>query len=389
MTTAASMPPPKVDPETLVLRGRPPRAIRFRRHLIIGIAAIGSASLVGITWIALQPKLLRTAQVESDLSTPNRQGPRSELSALPSTYGDVPKLGPPLPGDLGRPILRAQRVREERARSTTSDDATARYQAYQEAVRTARQSPILVQTGASRGGLSANVLQSETPTAPSAASTAIKAPAGDNSADASDTRDDVNPHRMRPPASAHILSAGSVIAASLITGLNSDLPGIAIAQVTQAVLDSPTGLIILIPQGSRLIGRYDNRTSAGQKRLQLVWQRILFPDGRSLQLDDMPATDGAGRSGLTDQVDTHADALFGGAAISTMLGVGTELALDGDGTLVDAVRQGSQQSVSRAGDQLVGRRLNIMPTIVIRPGAPVRLLVKRDLILAPWKESQR
>lgn len=380
--------PPKVDPETWVLRNRPPRAIRFRRGLIIGIAAIGSASVIGIAWMALQPRLLRTAPIESDLSAPNQQTPTSELSNLPSTYGDFPKLGPPLPGDLGRPILRAQRAREEGAGTSVQAEAADQHQARLDALRSARQSPILVQTGPSVSrppAASNDIAPIVQPPAPAVADTS----AAEGFANRLDPTGDVNPHRLSMPTTPHILSAGSVIPASLLTGLNSDLPGIAIAQVTQDVFDGPTGQVILVPQAARLIGRYDSRTSTGQRRLQLVWQRILLPDGRSLRLDNMPATDSAGRSGLTDKVDAHADALLGGTAISTMLGVGTELALDGDGRIVDAIRQGSQQSVMRAGDQLVESRLNSAPTIVVRPGAPVRLLVQRDLILAPWKGGDR
>ena len=140
---------PKVDPETLVLRGRPPRPIRFRRALIISIVAIGSASLIGIAWMALQPKLLRTAPAESDLSAPNRQTPTSELSTLPSTYGDVPKLGPPLPGDLGRPILRAQRARDQGVGTPVRPGGADERPARLEVLRSARRSPILVHTGTS------------------------------------------------------------------------------------------------------------------------------------------------------------------------------------------------------------------------------------------------
>lgn len=392
MTTEATAAPsvqPKADPETLVLRTRPPRTIRFRRGLIICIAAIGSASLIGIAWMALQPKLLRTAPTESDLSAPNLQTPTSELATLPSSYGDVPKLGPPLLGDLGRPIFRAQRAREEEVGTPVRAEVADRRQAHLDALRSARQSPILVQTGPSVSAAPTVSSIDTAPTAQTSAPGAADTSIAERFAGRLDPKDDANPHQLSRPTSPHILSAGSVIPASLITGLNSDLPGIAIAQVTQDVLDSPTGRVVLIPQAARLIGRYDSQTSTGQRRLQLVWQRILLPDGRSLRLDNMPATDNAGRSGLTDKVDTHSDTLFGGAAISTMLGVGTELALDGDGRLVDAIRQGSQQSMTRAGDQLVGSRLNIAPTIVIRPGAPVRLLVERDLILAPWKGSDR
>ncbi|TCM22973.1 TrbI/VirB10 family protein [Novosphingobium sp. ST904] len=191
-------------------------------------------------------------------------------------------------------------------------------------------------------------------------------------------------HALTPAASANMLSAGSVIAGSLITGLRSDLPGLVIAQVTQQVFDSATGRTLLIPQGARLIGSYDSLVAFGQKRALIVWQRIVMPDGSSIRLDNVPATDMSGYAGLEDQVDAHTWQVIKGAAISTLLGVGSDLTLTGESDLVQAIRQSTQQSVSRAGDQLVSRSLQVQPTITIRPGAPVRLVVQRDLVLEPW-----
>ncbi|WP_343227792.1 TrbI/VirB10 family protein [Sphingobium phenoxybenzoativorans] len=197
---------------------------------------------------------------------------------------------------------------------------------------------------------------------------------------------DINPHQIKSPSSPNILSAGSVISASLITGLRSDLPGLVTAQVTERVYDSATGSILLVPQGARLIGSYDSVIAFGQSRALLVWQRIIFPDGRSLQLDNVPATDPSGYAGLADKVDFHTWSLLKGVAISTMLGVGANLTFSGESDLVQAIRESTQQNVSRAGDQITSRNLGIQPTITIRPGAPVRLLVHRDLVLTPWKE---
>jgi type IV secretion system protein TrbI len=193
-----------------------------------------------------------------------------------------------------------------------------------------------------------------------------------------------NPHALVAPPSPYLLSAGSTIAASLITGLRSDLPGMVTAQVTQNVFDSPTGQVLLVPQGARLIGRYDSVVAFGQKRALVVWQRLILPNGSSVSLDNMPATDSSGYAGLQDKVDFHTWQLLKGVAISTLLGVGSDLQFSGDGGLVEAIRQSATQNVSRAGDQLTARALDIQPTLTIRPGAPVRLLVDRDLILTPW-----
>jgi type IV secretion system protein VirB10 len=156
------------------------------------------------------------------------------------------------------------------------------------------------------------------------------------------------------------------------------------AQVTERVYDSPTGRILLIPQGARLVGSYDSVVAFGQKRALVVWQRIIMPDGSSLQLDNMPATDPSGYAGLEDKVDFHTWQLIKGVALSTLLGVGAQLQFSGESDLVQAFRESSQQNVSRAGDQLTSRNLQVQPTITIRPGAPVRLVVHKDVVLKPW-----
>ena len=153
--TLATDPPvtssPKVDPETLTLRSRPARAIRFRRGAIIGMAALGSASLMGIAWMALKPQVLRQVVQESELSQPLAKPASDALSGLPSSYGDAPKLGPPLPGDLGRPILRAQE-RGEAGGTRAPMDATAAARQQQLAdLKAARESGLMAQTSSGRG----------------------------------------------------------------------------------------------------------------------------------------------------------------------------------------------------------------------------------------------
>ena len=177
-----------------------------------------------------------------------------------------------------------------------------------------------------------------------------------------------------------------MIAASLVTGLNSDLPGLVVAQVSENVFDSVTGRTLLIPQGARLIGRYESNTSYGQQRAFVVWQRIIWPDGSSLTLDDAPASDPSGYAGVRDRVDSHGWQLLKGVALSTLLGVGTELGTGSDESeFVRAVREAAQQSGGRAGDRLVERSLDIRPTMMVRPGWPVRVLVHKDLVLQPWR----
>ena len=182
------------------------------------------------------------------------------------------------------------------------------------------------------------------------------------------------------------MSAGTIIPASLITGLNSDLPGMVIAQVTENVSDTATGRTVLVPQGARLSGSYDSVVAFGQRRALLVWQRIVFPDGSSVRLDNMPATDLSGYAGLEDRVDFHTWQLLKGIALSTLLGVGTELSFgSGESALVRAVRESTQQNAARAGDQITSRKLNVQPTLTVRPGWPLKAVIHKDLVLRPWK----
>ena len=192
--------------------------------------------------------------------------------------------------------------------------------------------------------------------------------------------------RVQAPASRNIVQAGSVIPAAMITGLRSDLPGQITAQVTDAVYDSPTGKILLIPQGARLIGQYDAQVAFGQSRALLVWNRIVMPNGRSIVLERQPGTDPAGYAGLEDQVDNHWGALFKAALLSTILSVGSEAGTssNSENSLVDAIRRGSSDSFSQTGRQVVGRSLQVQPTITVRPGFPVRVIVTRDLLMEPY-----
>ena len=382
--------PAKLDPESFALRSRPARAIRFRRDVIIGVAAVASLGLVAVGWTALKPRLFQRAAQEAELSQPMVKRAAEVVAGLPSSYGDAPKLGPPLPGDLGRPILRAQERQAAQVAEPPPahiDDAEARRQRELAELKAARESGLLVQVASARE----SAAPASSPAMPLGApdpGTTLPAAATrkEQFASAQNTASDLNMHGLVSPVSPNTLLAGSVIAASLITGLNSDLPGMVTAQVTQAVYDSVTGQHLIVPQGSRLIGKYDSVVAFGQKRALVIWQRLILPDGTSVRLDNMPATDAAGYAGLADKVDFHTWSLLKGVGLATMLGVGSELSIGGDGDLVEALRESAQTNVSRAGDQITQRNLDVQPTITIRPGAPVRVLVTRDLIIDARQE---
>jgi type IV secretion system protein VirB10 len=347
---------------------------------------------MGVTWAALSTSRPIDRLQESDLSQPIEKINSDTLSGLPAAYGTAPQLGPPLPGDLGPPILRRQQLDAQAAESGMSvQGGTASTGRSSTDERTAaRKSGVLFQRGSSPSsgrpastdgfaGAGGGAFATDALDDPNAQARKAQFVAANNRGD------DVDPHRLKPPASPYLLSAGSIISASLITGLRSDLPGLVTAQVTENVYDSPTGQILLVPQGARLVGSYDSVVAFGQSRALVVWQRIVMPDGSSLRIDNVPATDAAGYAGLADKVDRHTWSLLKGVVLSTLMGVGSELAYSSESDLVSAIRRSTQNSGFRAGDQIVGKNLNIQPTITVRPGAIVKLVVHKDLILAPWK----
>jgi type IV secretion system protein VirB10 len=356
---------------------------------------------VTLSWLALQPPSLRRAASAIEGDEPAAPGRSDALAAAPKSYGDVARLGPPLPGDLGRPILEHERSLEaapaapevkgnaaeaEQARAATETER----QRLAEARQAARISPVLVQLGTNaRPALSAGAEPGATPgpmpePAPASAIPASQQNKIDFARSASDG--DTNPHPLTPAPSPWTLAAGTLIPASLLTGLNSDLPGTVLAQVTENVRDSATGRTTLIPQGARLIGSYDSVVAYGQRRALLVWTRIVLPDGSSIRLDNMPATDSSGYSGLEDKVDSHTWALLKGIALSTLLGVGTQLSLGaGESDLVRAIRESAEANAAHAGDQITAHNLDVQPTIRVRSGWPVRVIVNKDLVLEPWR----
>jgi len=402
MATTTANASRKENPASLQLRGQPVRALRFKREVLIGAAAVASCMLAGTAWWALSADRHGGQAMFAD-GAEKTGSPADALSGLPKSYDAVPQLGPPLPGDLGRPILNRRReianqppAGDNTAALAARDAAAARERAIAE-LRSARQSALLATTSAQRSkptsdgiGMPASMDQS----APASVTETPVDPDSDPNAQehklrfmaAADRGGTTNPYTLEQPILASMVLAGSVIAGSLITGLRSDLPGLVTAQVSERVYDSATGRILLIPQGARLIGKYDSVVAYGQSRALIAWQRIIMPDGSSIRLDNAPATDPAGYVGLSDRVDQHSRRLLKGVAMATWLGIGANLSFSGESDLVQAIREATQQNVARAGDQITQRNLQVQPTITIRPGTPVRLLVQRDLILPTWRE---
>ena len=377
-----------------------PRVTRLSRKVLAGAAAVGSAAIFGATFWALQNNRSHT-NAPSELYTTDHHNVADGLEGLPRDYAGVPRkappLGPALPGDLGRPIVNAQNTPSAGVAATDPEQ-----QRLDQEVEAARLSRLFASTGiremassiaqaASVGASTIVPNQTNQPAQPGPDDTFTQ-----NGQDRKlafvnasvDTRT-TSPDRVVAPASTYVVQAGNIIPAALITGIRSDLPGQITAQVTENVFDSPTGRFLLVPQGTRLIGIYDSQVAFGQSRVLLVWTRLIMPNGRSIVLDRQPGADTAGYAGLEDEVDNHWVALFKAALLSTLLGVGSELgSTTGTGSnsdVISALRRGSSDSLNQTGQKVVQQNLNIQPTLTVRPGFPVRVIVNRDLVLESYK----
>jgi type IV secretory pathway VirB10-like protein len=201
--------------------------------------------------------------------------------------------------------------------------------------------------------------------------------------------DDYLTNPLQPALSPWEVKAGSIISAALVTAINSDLPGQVIAQVTEPVYDHRTGRTVLIPQGSRLIGQYDSQIAYGQNRALIAWNRIIMPDGRSINIGAMAGADLSGASGLQDKTDGHFGQLARGVILSTLFSVGAAAAQDASSRssgaiVVNSAGSGVSNAAQQVGQQITGRDLNRQPTLRVRAGWPVRVLVSKDMILAPY-----
>lgn len=371
--------------KSLRLRGAAKPVARVsRKALIITVSVVAIGVFAAVAW-SLREKERSAAQPVFQPAA----SPPEAVTGLPRDYlqrRQVPVLGPPLPGDLGRPMLSAQRARGLGASEASSEPTTPLPPPV-----TARpvERPVTVdpavqarQAARKAGLFAAATVRGGEQTSPAASAGAAVASLADARA--------TSPERLQPPASPYLLQAGSIIPAALVTGLRSDAAGLAIAQVSQDVFDSLGGHHLLIPAGSRLIGQYETATHVGQSRLAVAWTRLILPSGRSIILDKLPGADAQGMAGLADSVDRHGKAVLAAAALSTVLAIGAEAGQSSGGDDIErAIRRGASQSISDVGQQAVGRSLTLTPTLTIRPGAPLRVLLSRDLVLEPYDEEAR
>lgn len=249
--------------------------------------------------------------------------------------------------------------------------------------RTAPRQPSLAETEAAEAARSPLLLVRDARAAEAPVMAAPRAPTVTRRLDYADVTLDRAP---LPELSRNRLAAGTIIPAALETAIDTDLAGTIAARVTANVYDTTTGDILLIPQGARLLGRYDRDVAYGQRRAFLVWERILFPNGSSLSLGTMPGVDATGAAGVRDQVDYHGNRLLGAIGLGALISTIGEIARDGDDderSFTQNVGDAAAAEAARVSGRLVERELQVRPTIRIRAGMPVRVILTRDVIFDP------
>jgi len=402
--------------DDLAIRARPRPVKRFsKKALFIGAAGMALVLSTALAF-ALQP-VDRGDGSRTELYNVTHKPMAEALEQLPASYDEVkpavPVLGPPLPGDLGRAYMADGAQLEEAPK-----DNPFRYERGQGAARTpvsrprsVRPAPQPVQTlpeidpqEVARSsslffGVGNSQLSPASPVAQPAFGAGLaqdpllagldpsllrQVGLGTKPAAVNAQTSDHSTTEIQELSSPYTVMAGTLIPATLVTGINSDLPGQVIGQVTENVHDTVSGRFLLIPQGSKLIGTYDARQSYGDKRAFVTWTRLIFPNGSSVSLANMSSVDAGGYAGLRDDVDNHTGSIVKAGILSSVLGVGTELATDDEDRIVRALQDSGQNTVNIAGQRMVDRSLNVQPTITIRPGWRFSVMVSEDLILKPY-----
>ncbi len=404
--------------QPLEIRGAPQKVRKFNKLALASVLGLGALLVLGSFAIAVRPPTANGNGAPRELYNTASKPTADGLSALPTSYADIkqdtPRLGPALQGDLGPAMRRAQQTQyadpDPLANAPAGGSREAAKREAEMLIRnaqlsdTARTSGVFFQIDASptRALRPAATAAADERPDPFAYLAALGQQAGSVSEDvfggdpnaqarkeafAAREQDDAiyNPYQLQTPASPHQIMAGTIIPATLLTGVNSDLPGQVIAQVSEPVYDTVTGQTLLLPQGARVIGRYDSVIAYGQSRALLIWSRIIMPDGSSIQIDNLPGVDARGFAGLSDRVDHHSWRLARGIALSTLLSVGTELADDDDDRVSRAIRDAVQDGANQAGQKIVQRQLGVQPTLTIRPGWRLGIIVNKDIILRPYQ----
>ena len=417
----------KIDPDDprLSMNQTKRTGKRIKKGAVVGVAFVALGLLLLALIIALQPPKMKMFESEENgLEVKNNyvQPPNSIKEAVVNTLtpDQVPVLGPPLPGDLGATMVQPQPKPSANyvPPSDPSPEEQARLKRYQKALMAAptfssggadgslggaagqnsgRSIPDRVNDGFSKSmvGLQEKLIDNMGQL--TGGTDSIGLVAAQNMQDekrefrdhTSATDDNYLSNSLTWPRSKFEVKAGSIIPVSLITGINSDLPGDIIGQVRENVYDTVTGNHLLVPQGSRLMAEYDSIIAYGQERALICWNRLIRPDGSSIDLECSPGVDLEGYAGVSDKVDNHWLRLVGGVVLSSVLAVSATMSqgdIEGQhATVQQKMAASAGESLNNVGQQITEKNLNIQPTITVRPGFSVNVLVNKDMILSPYE----
>ena len=417
----------KIDPDDprLSMNQTKRSGKRIKKGAVVGVAFVVLGLLLLALIVALQPPKMKMFESEENgLEVKNNyvQPPNSIKEAVVNTLtpDQVPVLGPPLPGDLGAAMVQSQPKPSANfaASSEPSPEEQLRTKLYQKALMAG---PTFSSGGAAGFGGGGGGQNSGRSGRDRASDDFNKSMAGlqeklvDSMGQLTGGGDIVGPvaaqnmqdekrkfkdhtivtddnylsNSLTWPRSQFEVKAGSIIPVSLITGINSDLPGDIIGQVRENVYDTVTGNHLLVPQGSRLMAEYDSIIAYGQERALICWNRLIRPDGSSIDLECSPGVDLEGYAGVRDKVDNHWLRLIGGVVLSSVLAVSATMSqgdIEGQhATGQQKMAASAGESLNNVGEQITEKNLNIQPTLTVRPGFSVNVLVNKDMILTPYQ----
>jgi len=407
----------KIDPQDPRLRLKKPAGRSLKKGPVVLMLSVVLGVLLIAVSIAFWPQDHTSRSAEDDDTAPAqtytiprviKEGPDNDdpvtvptiRDDIPAPYPDsIPQLGRPLPGDLG-----AAMVNNNRSTYYSHNQQDPEQQAYEAAVASG---PFFQGTMTSQSQAATpqtNGMLSAYADKLTNAAMAAQHPGmnlfGDQDQNRQEHKNEFLAGKGRggaaylsgslmSPRSPYEVKAGTIIPVSLITGIDSDLPGNIIGQVRENVYDTVTGEYLLIPQGSRLLASYDSMVAYGQKRVLVCWNRLIRPDGSSIDLECMPGIDLEGYAGFRDKVDNHFDRLIGGVFLSSVLSVGATTSQgsweheDGMST-AQMFASNAGEEINSAGQQITRKNLDIQPTLKIRPGFSVNVLVNKDMIINPY-----
>jgi type IV secretion system protein VirB10 len=411
------------EDEQLLQEPQRPRPTRLNRRVVLAagavlISVVGTAFALGFQ----APSPLVKEELEDDGEKPNllrsevMQGaPRVDYSTLtkpaekpePVVIEMPPEIEAPeklqpaaLPGPALRPVLQHQQQVTVATSPTEDPDAAARRKQLAQEREAALKSSLFAnrQTAASSSATTEGqgslfdgaAVEGASPAAVAdqRALTPVDQNLQGDKRRFAETQASDGVYVQKPylrPLSPFEVKAGTIIPGALVTGLNSDLPGEIIGRITENVYDTVSGRHVLIPQGTTVVGRYNSFVAYGQDRAQIVWDRLIMPNGRSIELEGMRGADKAGASGLEDEVDHHWGRVIGAVILSTGISVVSNIATDdsSEGSLSDELGSAVAQESAQVGSDFVRRNSNIQPTIKVRPGWPFTIIVHKDLVLDP------